>query len=57
MAIIGQAVRYHRKGMPALARSRRWPDGRRRAARPLALLLRLAEDLERSRDQPVREAP
>jgi exopolyphosphatase/guanosine-5'-triphosphate,3'-diphosphate pyrophosphatase len=55
MALIGQAVRYHRKGMPSLG-----PFG------PLAVkgdedrlhrmsaLLRLAEDLERSRDQIVR---
>ena len=54
-AIIAQAARYHRKGMPAagpMARAVR--RGRHRAAGPLRVLLRLAEDLERSRDQLVR---
>lgn len=57
VAIIAQAARYHRKGMPdpgAMA-----PlldeDGRRRLDR-CAVLLRLAEDLERGRDQIVRAA-
>jgi exopolyphosphatase/guanosine-5'-triphosphate,3'-diphosphate pyrophosphatase len=57
LALIAQAARYHRKGMPGLG----FLDG---LARPgdaqrldrLAVLLRLAEDLERSRDQLVRAA-
>jgi exopolyphosphatase/guanosine-5'-triphosphate,3'-diphosphate pyrophosphatase len=57
VAVIAQAVRYHRKGDPdpgplgALF-------GKRDAARldRCAVLLRLAEDLERSRDQVVRQA-
>ncbi len=54
-AIIAQAVRYHRKGLPepgplaALFE----PDDVARLDR-CAVLLRLAEDLERSRDQLVR---
>jgi exopolyphosphatase/guanosine-5'-triphosphate,3'-diphosphate pyrophosphatase len=56
VALIGQVVRYHRKGMPAFG-------GFDKLMRPgdleildrCALLLRLAEDLERSRDQLVRE--
>jgi len=57
VALIAQAARYHRKGMPelgmfaGLAR----PGDARRLDR-LAVLLRLAEDLERSRDQVVRSA-
>jgi exopolyphosphatase/guanosine-5'-triphosphate,3'-diphosphate pyrophosphatase len=57
VAIVGQAVRYHRKGSPSLG-----PFGplagkgdEDRLAR-CSVLLRLAEDLERSRDQLVREA-
>ena len=55
VAIIAQAARYHRKGMPepgplaALFE----PDDVARLDR-CAVLLRLAEDLERSRDQLVR---
>ncbi len=55
IAIIAQAARYHRKGMPepgplaALFE----PDDAPRLDR-CAVLLRLAEDLERSRDQLVR---
>jgi exopolyphosphatase / guanosine-5'-triphosphate,3'-diphosphate pyrophosphatase len=55
VATIAQAARYHRKGMPdpgplaALFE----PDDRARLNR-CAVLLRLAEDLERSRDQLVR---
>jgi exopolyphosphatase/guanosine-5'-triphosphate,3'-diphosphate pyrophosphatase len=55
VAIIGQAVRFHRKGMPttggfdALLR-----DGDEAILDRCALFLRLAEDLERSRDQLVR---
>jgi exopolyphosphatase / guanosine-5'-triphosphate,3'-diphosphate pyrophosphatase len=57
VALIGQAVRYHRKGMPdpgpfaALMQ-----EGDARLLDRCAVLLRLAEDLERSRDQAVREA-
>ena len=57
LALVAQAARYHRKGMPdlgpfaALAR----PGDVQRLDR-LAVLVRLAEDLERSRDQLVRAA-
>jgi exopolyphosphatase/guanosine-5'-triphosphate,3'-diphosphate pyrophosphatase len=56
VAIIGQAVRFHRKGMPTsggfdpLLR-----DGDLAILDRCALFLRLAEDLERSRDQLVAE--
>ena len=56
VATIAQAARYHRKGMPdpgplaALFE----PDDEARLDR-CAVLLRLAEDLERSRDQLVRD--
>ena len=56
MAIIAQAARYHRKGMPEARRARaggaaqgRGPD------RGCAVIVRLAEDLERGRDQAVSE--
>jgi exopolyphosphatase/guanosine-5'-triphosphate,3'-diphosphate pyrophosphatase len=55
VAIVAQAARYHRKGMPEpgpLA-SLFGPDDAARLDR-CAVLLRLAEDLERSRDQLVR---
>ncbi len=55
VAIIAQAARYHRKGMPEpgpLA-ALFGPDDVARLDR-CAVLLRLAEDLERSRDQLVR---
>jgi exopolyphosphatase/guanosine-5'-triphosphate,3'-diphosphate pyrophosphatase len=57
LALIAQATRYHRKGMPdmgeltPLAR----PGDDERLDR-LACLLRLGEDLERPRDQSVRSA-
>jgi exopolyphosphatase / guanosine-5'-triphosphate,3'-diphosphate pyrophosphatase len=57
LALIGQAVRYHRKGMPTLgpfARLAKNGDGA--LLDRIATLLRLAEDLERSRDQLVRAA-
>lgn len=57
VALIAQAARYHRKGMPELGELE--PLAKKGdAARldRLAVLLRLAEDLERSRDQLVREA-
>jgi exopolyphosphatase/guanosine-5'-triphosphate,3'-diphosphate pyrophosphatase len=56
-ALIGQIVRYHRKGMPELGPfaplTEEGDDG---LLDRCAVLLRLAEDLERSRDQSVREA-
>jgi exopolyphosphatase/guanosine-5'-triphosphate,3'-diphosphate pyrophosphatase len=56
VALIGQAVRYHRKGMPSLGpfHSIAEDDDEDRLAR-MSALLRLAEDLERSRDQLVRD--
>jgi exopolyphosphatase/guanosine-5'-triphosphate,3'-diphosphate pyrophosphatase len=56
-ALIAQMVRYHRKGLPDLGPFA--PLMRKGDAALLdrcAVLLRLAEDLERSRDQLVREA-
>jgi exopolyphosphatase/guanosine-5'-triphosphate,3'-diphosphate pyrophosphatase len=57
VALIGQAVRYHRKGMPSLGPfdtiAEKGDDDR---LNRMSALLRLAEDLERSRDQLVREA-
>ncbi len=55
VALIGQAVRYHRKGTPDLgpfAPLMRKPDAA--LLTRCAALLRLAEDLERPRDQLVR---
>jgi exopolyphosphatase/guanosine-5'-triphosphate,3'-diphosphate pyrophosphatase len=57
MALIGQAVRYHRKGMPDLGPfTKVTAKGDAEILDRCALLLRLAEDLERSRDQLVRAA-
>jgi exopolyphosphatase/guanosine-5'-triphosphate,3'-diphosphate pyrophosphatase len=57
VALIGQAVRYHRKGMPSLGPfARLATDGDAARLDRMATLLRLAEDLERSRDQLVRSA-
>jgi exopolyphosphatase/guanosine-5'-triphosphate,3'-diphosphate pyrophosphatase len=56
-AIIAQAARYHRKGMPdpgPLAAL--FGEGDAERLDRCAVLLRLAEDLERSRDQLVRSA-
>jgi exopolyphosphatase/guanosine-5'-triphosphate,3'-diphosphate pyrophosphatase len=57
VALIGQAVRYHRKGMPDLgpfeALAQKGDEAR---LDRIAALLRVAEDLERSRDQIVRAA-
>ena len=54
-AIIAQAARYHRKGMPAPGpMAALFGDGDAERLDRLAALLRLAEDLERSRDQLVR---
>jgi exopolyphosphatase/guanosine-5'-triphosphate,3'-diphosphate pyrophosphatase len=56
VAIIGQAVRFHRKGMPTSGGfDKLFEDGDEQILDRCALLLRLAEDLERSRDQLVRE--
>ncbi len=57
LALVAQACRYHRKGMPdpgPLAPLLSKADLGRLDR--MAALLRLAEDLERSRDQSVREA-
>jgi exopolyphosphatase/guanosine-5'-triphosphate,3'-diphosphate pyrophosphatase len=57
VAIIAQAARYHRKGMPDPGPLRAlFGDGDAERLDRCAVLLRLAEDLERSRDQLVREA-
>ena len=54
-AIIAQAARYHRKGMPAAGpMASLFGDGDTARLDRCATLLRLAEDLERSRDQLVR---
>ncbi|MEA2313446.1 MAG: exopolyphosphatase / guanosine-5-triphosphate,3-diphosphate pyrophosphatase [Solirubrobacteraceae bacterium] len=54
-AIIAQAARYHRKGMPAAGpMAPLFADGDAERLDRCATLLRLAEDLERSRDQLVR---
>ncbi|MGZ6709137.1 MAG: Ppx/GppA phosphatase family protein, partial [Solirubrobacteraceae bacterium] len=57
VALIGQAVRYHRKGTPSLGPFTPIMDDAddERLIR-MSTLLRLAEDLERSRDQVVRAA-
>jgi exopolyphosphatase/guanosine-5'-triphosphate,3'-diphosphate pyrophosphatase len=58
VALIAQAARYHRKGLPEAG----FLEGLIRGRADLAMLdrmsacLRLAEDLERSRDQLVRAA-
>ncbi len=55
VAIIAQAARYHRKGMPDAGPMRAlFGGGDRERLDRCAVLLRLAEDLERSRDQLVR---
>jgi exopolyphosphatase / guanosine-5'-triphosphate,3'-diphosphate pyrophosphatase len=57
VALIGQAVRYHRKGMPSLGPfATIAAKGDEERLDRMSALLRLAEDLERSRDQLVREA-
>jgi exopolyphosphatase/guanosine-5'-triphosphate,3'-diphosphate pyrophosphatase len=56
VAIIGQAVRFHRKGMPTTGGfDKLLRPGDEQVLDRCALFLRLAEDLERSRDQLVRE--
>jgi exopolyphosphatase/guanosine-5'-triphosphate,3'-diphosphate pyrophosphatase len=57
VALIAQAARYHRKGMPEFGElAPLAEDGDAERLDRLAILLRLAEDLERSRDQSVRAA-
>ncbi len=58
LALVAQAARYHRKGMPEAGELSGLLKGKGDLARldRMAALLRLAEDLERSRDQSVREA-
>jgi exopolyphosphatase/guanosine-5'-triphosphate,3'-diphosphate pyrophosphatase len=57
VALIAQAARYHRKGMPDFGELEPMTeDGDAARLDRMAILLRLAEDLERSRDQSVREA-
>jgi exopolyphosphatase / guanosine-5'-triphosphate,3'-diphosphate pyrophosphatase len=56
VAIVAQAARYHRKGMPDSGPlGPLFGDGDRERLDRCAVLLRLAEDLERSRDQLVRD--
>ena len=55
IAIIAQAARYHRKGMPEPGPlAALFGEGDAERLDRCAVLLRLAEDLERSRDQLVR---
>jgi len=55
VALVGQAVRYHRKGAPSLGPfGALMGRGDEAVLLRLAALLRLAEDLERPRDQLVR---
>ena len=57
VALIAQAARYHRKGTPDFGELEPLAkDGDDERLDRLATLLRLAEDLERSRDQSVRAA-
>ena len=57
VALIAQAARYHRKGMPDFGELEPLAlDGDSARLDRMSILLRLAEDLERSRDQSVREA-
>jgi exopolyphosphatase/guanosine-5'-triphosphate,3'-diphosphate pyrophosphatase len=57
IALIAQAARYHRKGSPSLGEFAPLArDGDEQLLVRCAALLRLAEQLDRSRDQLVREA-
>lgn len=57
VALIAQGARYHRKGMPDFVELETlMEDGDDARLDRMAILLRLAEDLERSRDQSVHEA-
>ncbi|MDX6713747.1 MAG: exopolyphosphatase / guanosine-5-triphosphate,3-diphosphate pyrophosphatase [Baekduia sp.] len=54
VALVGQVVRFHRKGTPTFGPfDKLMRDGDQQILDRCALLLRLAEDLERSRDQLV----
>jgi exopolyphosphatase/guanosine-5'-triphosphate,3'-diphosphate pyrophosphatase len=56
-ALIGQAARYHRKGNPGLGEfADVMHDGDQELLERIAAILRLAEQLERSRDQAVTAA-
>lgn len=56
VGLIGQIIRYHRKGMPSLGPfAGLMKEGDAELLDRCAVLLRLAEDLERSRDQLVKE--
>ncbi|HEY3758500.1 MAG TPA: Ppx/GppA phosphatase family protein [Solirubrobacteraceae bacterium] len=56
VAIVAQAARYHRKGMPEPGPlGPLFAEADRERLNRCAVLLRLAEDLERSRDQLVRD--
>jgi exopolyphosphatase/guanosine-5'-triphosphate,3'-diphosphate pyrophosphatase len=56
VAIVAQAARYHRKGMPEPGPlGPLFEEGDRERLNRCAVLLRLAEDLERSRDQLVHD--
>ena len=56
-ALIGQMARYHRKGTPGLGEfSPLARDGDEELVARCATMLRLAENLERPRDQSVRAA-
>jgi exopolyphosphatase/guanosine-5'-triphosphate,3'-diphosphate pyrophosphatase len=56
VAIVAQAARYHRKGMPEPGPlAALFEEGDAARLDRCAVLLRLAEDLERSRDQLVRD--
>ena len=58
IALIGQAVRYHRKGTPSLGPFASLAiKGDEERLNRMSACLRLAEDLERSRDQLVRARP
>jgi exopolyphosphatase/guanosine-5'-triphosphate,3'-diphosphate pyrophosphatase len=57
VALVAQAARYHRKGMPEFGElAPLAEEGDDERLDRLSILLRLAEDLERSRDQSVRAA-
>jgi exopolyphosphatase / guanosine-5'-triphosphate,3'-diphosphate pyrophosphatase len=57
VALVGQAVRYHRKGTPSIGPfAALAAKGDEERLERMATLLRLAESLERSRDQIVRAA-
>jgi exopolyphosphatase/guanosine-5'-triphosphate,3'-diphosphate pyrophosphatase len=57
VALVGQAARYHRKGSPSLGPfAPLMREGDAELLARMSTLLRLAEDLERPRDQVVRAA-